>query len=71
MRTIKTDKQILAIAKRINAMHEKIYELATQIEESEHPKGKEIYDDLHMNGVFSYAYALGIVEDALGIERDC
>lgn len=60
---VRTKGEIKKAVERIQAMHRKIYELACVIEESEHPLGKQIFDYMHDNGIFSYADARHCLPD--------
>jgi hypothetical protein len=64
-KVIKTDGDIMKIARQIDSYAEKMRELVRKIEESEHENASEILFDLQNNGLEPLASAVHVVTDNL------
>ena len=60
-----TDGEIVKIIRQIDRHNERINELCIRIENSDHPHGEAIVEELRANGFDTAAWAVHIVRDLL------
>ena len=60
MGKIKTDWDVMDLMKRLDNHAEKMREILSKLEESEHPKAVEILEDLRGNGFETLACAVNV-----------
>jgi hypothetical protein len=65
MRKIKTDTDLVEVARRIDAHLDAIRNLIYDLEDAEHPGAKDFLKGLNSNGLTAFAWAEHIVHTAL------
>ncbi len=65
MKTIRTDSDLVRIAKQIDAHLDAIRDILYDLEEAEHPGAKDFIQGLDSNGLTAFAWAEHIVHGAL------